>query len=217
MLEVIGEKKKILIAVGVGLFVFGVIFFLLNKGRSEEMMSPFSGKKEEDKKGIEGKMVIWDDEAGFSFRYPDGLYIDDHPQDLENYAHLEITSTKEPEGKILILVSDAAVATIDDWVEESEEATIASIIDTTLAKVPAKKLLFKDSGKILTAAIDPYQGLFSLELAPDKGEYWAKVYDQILKSFAFKPLTEEEEAILDESGGGGGGGNVVYEEEEVVE
>lgn len=216
MPEIIAEKKKILIGVIVTLLVLGVVAMLFfSQKQKGELMSPFSQEGQKDKEGKEDNFLLWDDEAGFSFRYPDGLYIDDHPQDLENYAHLEITSTKEPEGKILILVNDAETETIDEWVEELEEATQASVLDTTLAGEPAKKLLFKDPKKVLTAAIDPYEGLFLLELEPGEGEYWTKVYDQILSGFAFKPLTEEEQAIIEETGGGGG--NVIYEAEEVIE
>ncbi|MBL7159808.1 hypothetical protein ISS85_04985 [Candidatus Microgenomates bacterium] len=219
VLEVIEEKKKIVIAVVVGILVFGLIILVVRSKRGDGVKSPL-GDIQNAQDELEGELILWDDEAGFTFEYPEDLYVDDHPEDMENYAHLEITSTKELDGKILILVNDATTETIDDWLEESEEATQASTIDTTLAETDAKKLLFKDPKKVLTAVIDPYEALFLIELEPGEGKYWTKVYDQILESFAFKPLTEEEEEILGESGGdggGGGGGNVVYEEEEVIE
>ena len=218
MLEVIEDKKKIIVAVGAGLLMFGLVFLVFRK-KGGSVKSPL-GDVQDAQDELEAELVLWDDEAGFTFEYPEDLYIDDHPEDMENYAHLEITSTKELDGKILILVNDADTDTIGDWLEESEEATQASAIDTILAETDAKKLLFKDPKKVLTAVIDPYEALFLLELEPGEGEYWTKVYDQILESFTFKPLTEEEEEILGESGdggGGGSGGNVVYEAEEVIE
>lgn len=214
-LETITEKKKILVVGLVLTLVLGAAAtFVASKRQKGEIVSPVSQKGQE---GLEGKMVLWDDEAGFTFEYPEGFHLDDHPEDMENYAHLEITSPREPEGKIVILVNDAPTETIDEWLEEDEEATEASIVDTILADAAAKKLLFEDPKKILTAAIDPYEALFLLELTPGEGDFWPQVYDQIVSSFAFKPLTEEEQAILDQAGGGGGGGNVVYEAEEVIE
>lgn len=217
MLEVIEEKKKILIGVLAGLTVFGLIAipFLLRKKKGK-VISPLSQEAQESE---EGEFLLWDDEAGFTFQYPDGLYIDDHPEDMENYAHLEITSTKEADGRILILVNNATIETIDEWVEQDEEATMAGILDSTLADAPAKKLLFNDPKRVLTAVIDSYEGLYLLELQPGEGDYWQKVYDQIVTTFAFKPLTEEEQEILEQAGGGEetSGGNVVYEAEEIIE
>jgi len=214
-LEVITEKNKVLIGALAALLVFGLIgaFFVLKKKRGE-MISPFSEESKEEEKV---EFLLWDDEAGFTFEYPEGLYIDDHPEDMENYAHLNITSTKETEGQISILVNDSPTKTIDEWVEEEEkQVSEASIIDTILAGEPAKKLLFDEPKRVLIAAIDPYEGLFLLELQPGGEDYWQKVFDQIVSSFAFKPLSEEEEEVLEETGGGGGG-NVVYEEEETIE
>jgi len=218
MVEIIEEKKKVLIGALVAVLVFGIIavpLFLKKRG----MVSPIGQEGKEGQEGLEGELLLWDDQAGFTFQYPEGLYLDDHPEDMENYAHLEISSTKETDGKILIFVSDSETKMIDDWVEKSEEARGAGVLDTTLAEVTAKKLLFEDPKKIVTAAIDPYQGLFLLELYPGKGGYWQKVYDQILKSFVFKPLTEEEQEILERTGGetSTGDENVIYEEEEVIE
>lgn len=215
MPEIIKEKKKILIGGLVALLVFGVIgiFFFLKKVK-EDVISPLSQVRQKEK---QPELLLWDDEAGFTFKYPQELYIDDHPEDMENYAHLEITAPKEPGGKILILVKDTQIKTIEEWVNQEKEATTASVLDTTLADIPAKKLLFNEPKKVLTAAIDSYEGLFLLELSPGEGEFWPKVYDQILKSFAFKPLTKEEQEVLQEVGGEESSGDVVYEEEEVIE
>lgn len=214
--EIIREKK-VLVGILIGLIIVGSVMtgWVFLKKQRGEFLSPLSQvtKKEE-----EPKILLWDDPAGFTFEYPEGLYIDPQPQDLENYAHLEITSTKDTEGRIIILVSDAPTKTIEEWVKEAEQTFDASIIDTTLAQVPAKKLLLKDPKKILTAALDPYGGLFLLELEFGEGEFWQKVYEGILKSFAFKPLTKEEKKIVEESGGvSGGNESIIYMEEEVIE
>lgn len=214
--EIIRERKKILVGVLIGLIVVGLTMggWVFLKGEQGEFISPLSQVSQEEE---EPQLLLWDDEAGFTFEYPQGLYIDPHPEDMENYAHLEITSPKKS-GRILILVNDASTETIEEWVKADKEATSASIIDTSLAGAAAKKLLFKDPKTVLTAAIDPYGGLFLLRLEPGEGDFWQNIYQQILKSFAFKPLSEEEKALLEEGEERGeASGGVIYEEEEVIE
>lgn len=75
-------------------------------------------------------LATWTDEAGFSFQYPEGVSIDKHPNDMENYANLTFTD-KGQEGSINILMSDNNNA-MDKW---------ANPIDTILGEKDAKKLI----------------------------------------------------------------------------
>ena len=47
------------------------------------------------------KHLMWDDPAGFTFDYPEGVAIDKHDEDQENYAHVELTHPQH-QGKILV-------------------------------------------------------------------------------------------------------------------
>ena len=73
-------------------------------------------------------LATWTDEAGFSFQYPDGIAINKHPDDNENYANLTLTDTDQ-EGSIDIVMSDKN-NTMDKW---------ANPIDTILGEKDGKK------------------------------------------------------------------------------
>jgi hypothetical protein len=82
------------------------------------------------------KMLTWTDEAGFSFQYPEGTGIDNHPDDKKNYANLTLTL---PSKKIVtIIMSDNTYKNLDAWVGKN------SALDTTLDGQPAKKILTDD-------------------------------------------------------------------------
>ena len=75
-------------------------------------------------------LVTWEDEAGFSFQYPEGITIDKHPNDMENYANLTLTDNGQA-GSINILMSDNN-NTLDKWTNP---------IDTVLGGKDGKKNL----------------------------------------------------------------------------
>ncbi|KKT49263.1 MAG: hypothetical protein UW41_C0009G0030 [Candidatus Collierbacteria bacterium GW2011_GWC2_44_18] len=90
------------------------------------------------------KMLTWIDEAGFSFKYPEGTSIDYHPDDKKNYANITLVFPSNKTAQIIM--TDNTNKNLDAWAGEN------SALDTTLDGRPAKKI-FKDGQEII-ACID---------------------------------------------------------------
>lgn len=203
MLVIIG-----LVVIVVLIFAIGIMFFKLRTRYG--LISPMG---QEIQKG-EVQLAHWEDPAGFSFSYPENIAIDPHEEDMENYAHLELTATGY-QGKILIWCQETEYADIEDWAED-EATEGAQIFDTELGGEPAKKVAWIEPEKLVTATID-VDALVLLEMFPDEEGYWQEVYDQILTSFAFIPLEGEEAVAPGPWEGEGGAGGIIEEPEEVIE
>jgi hypothetical protein len=162
----------------------------------------------------EAEALAWEDQAGFSFLYPEEIEIDPHEEDTENYAHLELTSVEHP-GRILIWVKETGYQDVDSWVDE-EASSGGQILDTQLGEESAKKIAYSDPEKLVVAAID-VDALVLLEMEPKEEEFWPEIFNQILESFAFIPIEGEEVAEPADDGGVPAGSGVIWEAEEVIE
>lgn len=158
-----------------------------------------------------GQLKNWEDPAGFSFAYPSEIAIDPHPEDEENYAHLELTSAGH-QGRILIWVKETDWADIDLWAQKTSGGV--QIFDTELGGKPAKKIAYSNPQKMVVATID-VDALVLIEMEPDSQRYWQSVLDQILASFKFIPL--EGEPAYAETPEGQGSAPIIVEPEEVIE
>ncbi|HUW21621.1 MAG TPA: hypothetical protein VMW41_03030 [Candidatus Bathyarchaeia archaeon] len=163
-------------------------------------------------------MSVWEDPAGFTFSYPAEVKIDPHEEDEENYAHLDLTSP-DYEGNIVIWVKDTKYRTIDSWLKD--EGTDGQAVDTELGGEPAKKVVYSNPEKIITAAID-VDALVLIEMTPDLRGYWQDVYSKVLDTFVFIPIGQQNEGTkssqpASEESGTGTSGNIIMEPEEVIE
>jgi len=202
-------NKKLLIlvsAIAILLIIGGIVFTF--KSRRASVISPVGELKPEV------TLATWEDQAGFAFSYPEEIEIDPHKEDMENYAHLELTSP-DHSGNILIWVKDTSYTDIEKWPEE-EATRGGQVFETELDGEPAKKIAYTDPEKLVTAAID-VDALVLLEMIPDEEGYWQEVYDQILATFAFVPLEGEEAVAPGPWEGAGGAGGIIEEPEEVIE
>jgi hypothetical protein len=155
-------------------------------------------------------LLTWEDQAGFSFQYPEGLRVDRHDEDTQNYAHIEFT---EPEhaGNVTIWAKDTTATSVDAWVSTVPEFAGANLIDTTLGGKPAKKILLPSPKRIIVGALD-VDVIVTVE-ALSTTPYWDDVADTMVGSFAFIPLASEStdtaasQQYVGES----------YDEEEVLE
>jgi hypothetical protein len=122
-------------------------------------------------------MKTWNDPAGFSFQYPKDLSVNNHEDDNDNYAHVELTNKDHP-GNIIVWVSDPPKI----W--PPKEGTS---IDTTLGGIPAKKILISTpSAKLIVGAVS--EGLlFKIDGTLTDKPYWQSVEDGIVKTFSFTP------------------------------
>lgn len=153
-----------------------------------------------------GRLLTWEDPAGFKFTYPAEIKIDSHPEDKINYANLDL-------GKMKILMADNSYKSLEDWAKK-QQAAGGQVLDSNLGEKPAKKAIFATPSKIVIATIDA-EALVLLEIDLGEGNYWTQVYNDLVASFEFIPLASEPTPPAAKSGSSGGG--VIEEEEEIVE
>lgn len=137
---------------------------------------------------------LYQDEAGFSFKYPPDLTVaDDTPDDNVHYSRLKL---KSQDGTMLELV-------VKDTADQLQTASGAS--DLKFGQLAAKQ--FKTNGRLVTAAVGS-KILYQMT-SPDTG-YWQKIHRQIAQSFV-EGLTPVESAGQPVSS------DTIYEAEEIVE
>lgn len=128
------------------------------------------------------EMTTWNDPAGFSFQYPKDLTINNHEDDNDNYAHVELTSKDYP-GNIIVWASDLTVKDLNAWVKKFYPSSTS--IDTTLGGEPAKKILLAStSAKLIVGTISDGL-LFKVEGTYTDKQFWQPIQDTIVKNFSF--------------------------------
>jgi len=203
------KSKALFIGIFAGVILIGGLGYLFFKGRnSSEVTSPI-GQSQVEQPTISPKLLIWNDQAGFTFQYPEGLQIDKHDEDKENYAHIDFTKSGET-GGILVMASDTKYKNVDEWVKLDKALTGGLVVDTTLGGKPAKKISFSDSGKVIIGAVD-MQILFTFQMI-DTGVYWKPVFDKIISTYEFVYPTS-----IPSAGGSSAGSGEIIEEEEIIE
>lgn len=209
------KSKKILIILA-GIVILGVIGGLLwfrSRQTEDKVVSPMEETSEITPTPAKTQLLIWNDQAGFTFQYQPGININKHDEDQENYAHLDLFMDSK-EGSVKILASDTEYKTIEEWAtkDKKNSQTGAQRTETTLSGKPAMKVTFADTQGTMVGVID--EGiLFTIELVPDQEGFWQKVFDQTISSFTLVYPT----AAPSSQGTGSGDGSDVIEEEEIVE
>lgn len=153
--------------------------------------------------------MSWKDQAGFTFKYPKDISVNPHEEDKENYAHLELTHPDHP-GRVIVWAKDLPAGDLAGWIKKEKRFTGASILDTTLGGKQAKKILFSEPTKMIVVGTIDVEVLVTVEGELIDGNYWSKVQQGIVDSFAFTGGAEKSSppaSGLDESSA----------EEEVVE
>lgn len=133
-------------------------------------------------------LVLWDDPAGFTMQYPEGVQLNKHDEDKENYARVELTDPNHP-GSLIIWVKDLpkGVADTVSWGKKMSTPSSAISFDTTLGGNPAQKILVSSPVKTVTTGA-VYDGvLWYIEATLTDEAYWQSVYDGVVSSFIFKP------------------------------
>lgn len=162
------------------------------------------------------QLLTWNDPNGFTFQYPEGLSVDKHDEDNENYAHIEFTHSDHP-GALIVWGKDPARGVSDtaSWVKAEKRFTGASVLDTELGGQPAKKAMITDPGRLLVVGTVYDDIIWSVETTLEDMDFWDDVHSIIVDSFAFTPVkapgsgaTSEPATVVDD---------VVVDEEEVIE
>lgn len=196
-------KKPVAIAIGIGLLIGISGFTLYVVTKKSEAPAQTTEKVE-----TSVKLLEWKDPAGFTFQYPEGVTIDKHDEDQQNYAHVEMTNSQNP-GRLIVWGKDTTAADVAAWVKTEKSFRDASVVDTTLGGEPAKKILLTTpTNKIIIGTIFD-EILWYIEVEPGEGDYWQKTLDTIAGSFKFTPLVGESDSS--------GYEEVAVDEEEVVE
>lgn len=127
-------------------------------------------------------LTLWQDQSEFSFQYPANLKFNSHPEDDQNYAHLELTAEDHP-GKIILWTKDTEASTLDDYIKESQPE---NYLGSQIGGLPAVKVLKEDgSGKFVISTIrEGY--LYQIEVETEGDSFWNDVLNTILSSYQFK-------------------------------
>lgn len=164
--------------------------------------------------------ATWDDQAEFSFQYPKSLSLNPHPEDQENYAHVELTSATHS-GSLVVWTKDTTAENIDDWAKQTKTQ---NAIDSTLGGEPAKKISTNEENKKLTTTVIRNGYLYQIEVIladlPDRQagfDFWNKVYETVSSSFKFTSSQDKQREDIQNEVEQEIGGEEVIEEEEIIE
>lgn len=147
---------------------------------------------------------LYQDESGFSFKYPSDLTVsDDTPDDNIHYSRLKL---KKADGTMLELsIKDVSFDSVDSW-SQQELKSPAAVGSLDFGQMPAQQ--FRLTGRLITAAVGT-KILYQLQ-SPDTG-YWQNIHRQIAASFVEGVVPAESSA------GQFPVSDTIYEAEEVVE
>ncbi|MBI4062369.1 hypothetical protein HY410_00450 [Candidatus Gottesmanbacteria bacterium] len=200
--------KKKLTAILIGLVIGGIGFggYLAWLGSQPKPML-----EQQAAPAVIAELLSWRDPNGFSFQYPDGLSVNKHDEDKQNYAHIEFTHPEHP-GNVIVWGKDTTAVDSAAWVKTEKKFKDASILDTTFANFPGKKVLIADPKQIIVGTVD--DGIvWTVEGFLTDSEFWTNVHTTIADSFKFIPIGSNEE----DSAGVPAQEEVFADEEEVLE
>lgn len=201
--------KKPLVAILVGLIIGGIGFggYLAWLGSQ-----PKPNIEQAEAPATAPELLSWRDPNGFSFQYPDGLTVNKHDEDQQNYAHIEFTHPDHP-GNIIVWGKDTTAADVAAWAKTEKRFSSASTLDTTFANVPGKKVLLTAPSQIIVGTVD--DGIvWTVEGLLTDSDFWTNVHTTIADSFKFIPVGSEEDSA---AGNAPVGEEISADEEEVLE
>lgn len=163
-------------------------------------------------------MATWKDVVGFTFQYPEGLAVNKHDEDKENYAHVELTDASHA-GNVIVWLKDLpkiknkTVTDVSQWVENEPLFTGGTMLDTKLGDAIGKKILVKSPERKVYVATIYDDLLYLIEATPGSDGYWQEVFDTVTRSFVLHPVqassaSSSQPAMSD---------NVSVDEEETIE
>jgi hypothetical protein len=203
-------RLPIIIGIAVGALVGGG-FFIKTKYFSPVVSSTSQESNTDSTQGA--KQVVWEDPAGFTFSYPEGLTVNPHPEDKENYAHIEFADPAHP-GYIIVWAKDlpAGGKTLAAWVKANKSYAAATLVDSTFVGEPAKKILLATTppSRHLVSYADDL--LFIIETSLEDAEFWSPIADGIVDTFKITPPEKTTSA-----GAASTSDYVAADEEETIE
>lgn len=137
------------------------------------------------------EMTLWEDQSEFSFEYPKNLKLDSHPEDNENYAHLELTSGSP--GTIILWAKDSKFASLDDYLKGNK---ISNYLGSTLGSLPAAKILdASDKNKFSLLTIRNgylYQIVVDTKGDNPQANGWLSIFNSLVDTYKFAETAKTE-------------------------
>jgi hypothetical protein len=144
------------------------------------------------------KLLTWVDPAGFTFQYPEGIEINTHDEDSQNYAHVELIE-KNNKGSIIIWAKDTTAADSAGWVKAEKSLAGGTVFDTTLGGISGKKILIASPQKSVISGVVDEGIVFYVEGIFDDSDYFIKAFDTITTSFGFSgQAADTQVSVVDE-------------------
>ncbi len=203
------SKKKIILIFSFAvltLSVLGILFFLRNQ-KAEPLVSPVS----EMSPSVETKetgVLFYEDEAGFSFQYPQTLGIVE--MDLNNpntYSSLELLSKDHFQEKMVVRIVDTDLSSVDAWIKaNSQKGDLVSEKEIDLSGIKGKFFKYSNPSRNLVLAID--SGILYYFEAPGS-DFWQNAFEIVVSSFK---LAENKDSTVENNSP-----MVIEEEEEIIE
>ena len=210
--------KKVSVPIIVGLIIGGVLSggYLLWLKRSAPAQ-PVPQNQMVTVTPTPEPLLTWSDPNGFTFKYPEGMVVNKHDEDKENYAHLEFTHPQHP-GRLVVWGKDPARGVMDaaSWVKNEKRFIGASVVDTELGGQKAVKVMIDGITRILVTGAVYDNIVWSVEATLEDAAYWTGVHTTIANSLAFVPVKEPGSAASSESAPAVVE-DVAVDEEEIVE
>ena len=175
------KNKAIIVCVIIVVVTIIAAFYILSSGKtpvSSNSNQAFVALEKQPSKTLREYV----DDAGFSFKYPEDVQINekDVANDLTAYASLKISSS-QAKGSISINVLDTKLKSVDDWFLENNYTSTKEI---KIAEMFGKEANMNN--KITAVALDQ-SVLFTIEVDSQGQKYWVDIYETILSSFNFVP------------------------------
>ncbi len=184
------SKKQPIILFATFIVVFilvagGFIFISRNK-QNKALLDSSNSKIIENTTAPKAEQVnekTYEDESGFTFKYPATLAISDvTPQNESYYTKLELTDTKD---KMTISVYDVKFKSLDEWQKDvTNDFRNAKLVGSeSLGGISVKQYESVQSGKpvIITAGLD--LGVFYLLVSPKDNGFWDSTHARVVETF----------------------------------
>lgn len=203
-------SKRTLVLLGVSILglvtLSGIGFYLYPKLSNKNFTNPLptinqTSQKEGTKPGV---LLLYEDEAGFSFQYPDNLgIVEKDVNDSDVYSSLELSSKSYPGEKLVIKISDTSLKTVNQWLEKNpQEGNLVTSAETILGGMKGESFKYANPSRNLILVIDGGI-LYFLEAPADNG-FWDQAIKTVSSSFQLSQTeisassTQGSSSIIDE-------------------
>lgn len=183
----------------------GFIYFIRSKS-SDTPKTPSLPALTTREKKVEAPTadLTYEDQAGFSFKYPKGVSVTDTTPDDDSY-YSQVTLTKDGDDMV-IKVMDTTAKSLDAWVAASDDIPSTARVTgaVSLAKLSANQ--YEDATFIYTIALDKSVVYFIRSLKDT--DFWEPTHTIVVESFMFDGQSTPQSAANSTT-------DVIYEEEVV--